>query len=400
MARPYQKKPMKTKTLPILLLIALGLSACSGLAPAPTPIPTLVLGSGADSPAPASPSTGAVVASGFVVPAEEAALAFGMAGRISVVHAAVGQAVKAGDVLLELENTALEIEVAQAERTLTELTSPAALAAAELTLANAQKALEDAQNKVDALQYRRASETRLDNLQAEIDLANRALSLAQDAYKRVASLPDGDTRKATALYNMTQAQMRVNALNAEYNWLTGTPTETDAAITRANFETIQAAFREAGWHLSALKGESLPPEASGPQLAALESARNALALARERLNASRLLAPIDGEIVKIELIAGEYAQPGMPVVFISNVLELQVQTSDLSERDVAKVRVGQPVSVFVKALGETVSGEVVRISPVASALGGDVVYQTTIRLDKPYPEALRAGMSVDVRFGE
>ena len=145
---------------------------------------------------------------------------------------------------------------------------------------------------------------------------------------------------------------------------------------------------------------SLPPEASGAQLAALEAAQNALALAQERLTASRLLAPIDGEIVSIELNTGEYAQPGLAVVFISNVSELQVETSDLSEKDVVKVAAGQPVSVRVDALGETISGEVINISPVASTLGGDVVYKTTIRLEKPYPEGLRAGMSVDVQFGE
>jgi multidrug resistance efflux pump len=152
--------------------------------------------------------------------------------------------------------------------------------------------------------------------------------------------------------------------------------------------------------LLALQGQELPSEASGAQLAAFEAAQNALALAKERLTASRLLAPIDGEIVSIELNTGEYAQPGLPVVFISNVSELQVQTSDLSERDVVKVTVGQPVNVFIKALSQSVSGEVVNISPVASTLGGDVVYKTTIRLEKPYPEGLRAGMSVDVQFGE
>jgi len=392
---------MKNKILPILLLISLGLlSACSGVGTAPTPIPTLVLDAGADSPAPDSSPLSGVVASGFVIPSEEAALAFGMAGRVSLVHAAVGDTVKAGDLLIELENSALQIEVAQAERNLKELPSPAALAAARQSQANAQKALEEARKKVDALGYARASETRIDNLQAEIDLAEQALSRAQDAYKSVSRLPDGDTRKATALYNMTQAQLRVNALIAEYNWITGTPTETDAAITRANFESAQATAREADWYLLALNGESLPPEASGPRLAALESASNALALARERLEASRLLAPIDGEIVRLELNPGEYAQPGLPALFISNVNELQVETSDLSERDVVKVAAGQPVQVFVKALGQTVSGEVMRISPVASTLGGDVVYATIIRLEKPYPDGLRAGMSVDVQFGE
>lgn len=390
---------MKTKPLLSLLLI-LGLSACSGIGSAPTPIATLVLGSAADSPGPASQAIGGVIASGFIVPAEEAALAFGMAGRLSRVHVAVGETVKAGDILLELENTALQIELAQAERTLKELTSPAALAAAELDKANVQKTLEDAAKKVTGLDYARASDTRIDNLQAEIDLAKQALARAQDAYKPVSRLPDGDTRKATALYNMTQAQLQLNTLTAEYNWITGTPSALDAAITRANFEAAQAAANEAEWYLLALRAEAVPPEATGPKLAALETAKNSLALAQERLNASRLLAPIDGEIISLELAAGEYVQPGQAVILISNVRELQVQTTDLSERDVVKVAVGQPVSVYVKALSQTLRGEVLTISPVAGTLGGDVVYQTTIRLEKPYPETVRSGMSVDVGFGK
>jgi HlyD family secretion protein len=385
----------------ILALLILTLSACSGILPTPEPIPTLVLGPAeSDSPQPAAPTTGGVTASGFVTPSEDASLAFGMAGRLSVVHAAEGQTIKAGELLAELENTTLQIEVSQAERTLREMTSPSAIAAAQLALANAQKALEDTQKKVAGLDFARASGTRIDNLQAEIDLANQALSRAQEAYKSVSRLDDGDTRKATALYNMTQAQLRVNALNAEYNYLTGSPTETDAAITRANYETARAAYQEAQWYLMALNGESLPPEASGAKLAALESARSTLALAQERLNNSRLFAPIDGEIISVERIAGEYAQPGQVILLISNVSELQVQTTDLSERDVVKVTPGQPASVFIKALGQNISAEVISISPVASTLGGDVVYKTTLRLDQPYPEGLRAGMSVDVRFGE
>jgi hypothetical protein len=60
--------------------------------------------------------------------------------------------------------------------------------------------------------------------------------------------------------------------------------------------------------------------------------------------------------------------------------------------------VGQSVQVIVKALGQNISGRVIDISPLASSLGGDVVYQTTIALDT-IPEGLRAGMSVEVQFG-
>lgn len=391
---------MKRLYFILLLIIVLGLAACSGTSSAAEPVPTLVLESGSDSTGPASPSRGGVSASGHIIPLEDANLAFGLAGRVSKVHVAVGDAVKAGDILLELENTTLQIDVAQAERNLRELTSSSAVAAAELALANADKTLEDAQDKVDGLQYRRASDTRIENLQAEIDLAEDALARAQEAYKSVARLADGDNRKSNAQYAMTNAQLRLNDLRAEYNWLTGTPTANDAAIIRANFDTAKTARQEAEWYLMALKGETLPKEATGSRLAALDSARSAVAIAQERLAASRLVSPIDGEVVSIGLGIGEYAQPGVPVILISNVQELQVETTDLSERDVVSVEIGQSVSVSVDALGQTITGQVINISPVANTLGGDVVYKTTIRLDKPYPEGLRAGMSVGVTFGE
>ena len=82
---------------------------------------------------------------------------------------------------------------------------------------------------------------------------------------------------------------------------------------------------------------------------------------------------------------------------LSDVSKLQVETTDLSERDVPNVKVGQTVTVTIKALGQNVAGKVVSISPVSTTLGGDVVHKTTIDLDTT-PDNLRAGMSVDVAF--
>ncbi len=62
-----------------------------------------------------------------------------------------------------------------------------------------------------------------------------------------------------------------------------------------------------------------------------------------------------------------------------------------------RVAVGQPVSVYVKALDERVAGRVSVIAPLADTLGGDVVYKTTIDLDS-LPPGLRPGMSVEVQF--
>ncbi len=59
--------------------------------------------------------------------------------------------------------------------------------------------------------------------------------------------------------------------------------------------------------------------------------------------------------------------------------------------------VGQAVTVNVEALGVDVPGVVQEIAPLASALGGDVVYQVTVALNER-PDGLRAGMSAEVRF--
>ena len=51
----------------------------------------------------------------------------------------------------------------------------------------------------------------------------------------------------------------------------------------------------------------------------------------------------------------------------------------------------------MEALNVDVRGQVARISPLASSLGGDVVYTVVIALDEQ-PEGLLLGMSVEVEI--
>jgi multidrug resistance efflux pump len=391
---------MKYRFFLIVLVLLLALTACgSNAANTPAALPTVALEGSGSSPA-AAPVKGGVTASGVVMPAQEAKMAFALGGIVETVDVKVGDSVQAGDLLVELDNTTLKLELAQAERALREMTSPSAVAAASQIVATARKELEDAQKKAEGLGYRRASDTVLDNTQAEIDLAKQTLARASDAYRLVQRLPDGDSKKAAALLKMTNAQLRLNSLIAKYNYLSGSPTDIDAALVQARLETAQANFQEAQWYLSALQGEQLPAEATGTRLAALQSARDTIIAIQQRIDATRLLAPIAGTVVRVGVTIGEYAVPAQALVVISDTDHLQVETTDLSERDVPKVEVGQAVTVFVDALGENITGKVTLISPVSSTLGGDVVYKTTIELDRPFPEGLRAGMTVDVTFGQ
>ncbi len=385
----------------LIVLMACILSACSAVGQPPaTALPTVILGSNDTAPtlnnstqAPSQPDSlgGGVTASGIVIPARQARLAFSLAGRIKTVSVAAGDQVKAGQVLAELDYFSVYAQAGQAARSLKELTSQASIASAERDLASAQQALKDAQNKADSMLFPRASDALIDNTQAEIDLAEQQLARASGAYKPLSRLPEGDSKKAAALIAMTNAQLNLNRLIAQYNWYTGKPSDIDAALARASLNAAKAALQEAQWYLAALKGEQIPADATGSKLAELEQAR-------ERLALTRLVSPISGTVATVNGAVGEIASPGSVFIVVSDVAQLQVETSDLSERDVPLVKVGQTVTVLIKALNESVTGRVAMISPVADTLGGDVVYKTTIDLDLPLPQGLRAGMSVDVQF--
>jgi multidrug resistance efflux pump len=390
---------MKLKHLLLIIPLWLALAACgANQGNSAQPLPTVALDNGTAQPQAAAPArNGSVAASGVVVPAQEAQLAFTQGGTVKAVNVAEGEKAQAGQLLIELDNTLLQLDLEQAKRNLKELTSPASLAAASQAVAAAQIALEDAQDKADSLTFPRASDTLIEKTQGEIDLAKQALSRASDAYRQVARKADGDPQKSAALVAMTTAQLNLNNLIAKLNWYSGRPTSTDAALIQANLDTAKATLQEAQWYLSALKGEQLPEEASGIQLAMLQQARDAVTSAQKRLDNTRLLAPISGTAISVAVVVGEYAAPAVPVILLSDVDNLHVETTDLSERDVPKVAVGQVVNVFVEALNANISGHVKSISALSSTLGGDVVYKTTIDLDE-IPAGLRAGMSVEVQF--
>lgn len=116
---------------------------------------------------------------------------------------------------------------------------------------------------------------------------------------------------------------------------------------------------------------------------------------------SNLTAPFAGVIVSVDISPAETVTPGQVVILLADLSRYQIETTDLSERDVTKVRDGQSVSIFIEALNEEFSGKVTDIDRIGSTLGGDVVFTVTIDFDKQ-PQSLLWGMSadVDIEVGE
>lgn len=142
---------------------------------------------------------------------------------------------------------------------------------------------------------------------------------------------------------------------------------------------------------------SLPREVYLKALAQADQAKAVWDSAAATLAQSTLLAPFDGTIVDIQIIPGETVQSGQTVMTLVDLKHLQIETTDLSERDITRVKIGQPVDVYIEALDVTVQGEVIRISPKSETVGGDVVFPVTIELNEQ-PAGLLWGMTAEVQI--
>ena len=98
------------------------------------------------------------------------------------------------------------------------------------------------------------------------------------------------------------------------------------------------------------------------------------------------------------MIPGEFVPSDQAVVTLATLDDMQIETIDLSERDIANVKIGTPVNILVEALNDNFTGKVINISPIADTVGGDVVFKVTITFDKQ-PEHLLWGMTAEVTIG-
>ncbi len=140
-----------------------------------------------------------------------------------------------------------------------------------------------------------------------------------------------------------------------------------------------------------------PPERRQLAQAVLVVAQKEYETAQANLTQAALTAPFDGTVIAINVQQGEFIQPGQAVITLADLNTLQIETTDLSERDIPKVKLGQSALVFVEALDAEFNGTVTSISPIADIVGGDVVYKVIVTLDEQ-PAGLLWGMNAEVEI--
>jgi RND family efflux transporter MFP subunit len=133
--------------------------------------------------------------------------------------------------------------------------------------------------------------------------------------------------------------------------------------------------------------------------ARVQQAQATLDLVQINLTEGTLAAPFDGVVASLNVIPGEFVSSDQAAVTLATLNTFQIETTDLSERDITNAKIDSPANISIEALNETFKGKVISISPKAETVGGDVVFKVTIAFAEQ-PENLLWGMTAEVTIGE
>lgn len=224
----------------------------------------------------------------------------------------------------------------------------------------------------------------------------------------------GDTVSASAIVvPLSEARLSFSSVGrvTSVNVQVGDKVEEGQVLVELDTSILEAKVKEAEANLAfaetdlkylirviGCRGEGCVPSYKHIEAAENEVAR-AQALvdsAKATLNAqSHLTAPFAGTVVAVDISPAETVVPGEVVIVLGDLSRFRIETTDLSERDINKVKIGQNVNVFVDALDKEFAGKVVEVALTSTTLGGDVVYKVTIDFNRQ-PQGLLWGMSADV----
>jgi HlyD family secretion protein len=335
--------------------------------------------------------------SGSLAPDDEVALAFSSGGEVTEVSVAVGDAVRAGDVLARLDDADARQAVADAELQVAQAEINLALTRAEVELGLAQANLDAARASYeDAVALANRTGDQLTSSRVDLQQAQNALADAQADYDQAWD-PARDWElnvkwkkdELEAERDATQdalegAQYDLKVAQAAYNLEV-------AGISQAD---VQSAWAQVLSSRVALEMEPLQLE----QLElSLYQAQLTLDSARRALEDTKLVAPMGGTVTLLELTVGERASAGMTVVELNDLTTFVVEVN-LDETDVAKVGIRQEAVVTLDAFpDEELAGEVTDIAPVASIQSGVVLYPVTVQLS-PADLPARVGMTANVEI--
>jgi HlyD family secretion protein len=317
---------------------------------------------------------------GTLMAASEVNLAFKTGGVLTKLNVAVGNQVKAGDVLAQLDDSTQQVALAQAKQALLELTSPAAIATAQKTVATDEQAVYNAQAALNNLVYQNTNTAAIQNAQANLVLASDNLAHAQKVYSSVPGDPSVDAGKANAYQLLYSAQLAYGSAEANYNLTIGHANQMLVDADTAALALAKANLVQDQTLVAALTGGTLPANPTGSGYDALQQAKLNLQTAQQNEANTTLTAPISGTVMSISNAVGETVGSGT-FITIADLSKAEIQIF-MDQSDWSSIKVGYVADITFDSLpNQTFTGKVTQVSPSLLSSGGNSVVEGLVQLD-------------------
>jgi membrane fusion protein (multidrug efflux system) len=253
-----------------------------------------------------------------------------IAGAVETVAVRDNQAVKAGDLLVELDPKDLKVRVAQAKASLLQAEAQVEAAKADLERARVSRA--------------QAEGADVDSARAKADARRAALDKATADLARMRPLAERQEISAQA-WDGYKAQVEV----AEGEW-------------RAEEKKLASLREEAGVRKVSVGAQSARLASA---VAQVEQAKAALESLELQLSYTRITAVEAGVVTRKLVQPGQILQPGQALMTLIPLHQTWV-TANFKETQLARMRPGQEAEVKLDINGETVKG---RVDSIAGSTG-------------------------------
>lgn len=350
-------------------------------------------------------SSNEVIAEGKIVPNKFVNLSFNTSGLVEEVYISEGDTIEAGQLLAKLSGeeefqasmAAAQLELVNAQQEIKRLYDEAPLAAAQALqeIATAPDAVTSAERTLNNLQSGVVSETDVEIARANVAFAENELNKAREAYQPFANKPEGNLQRAALLSRLAEKEQAYNDAVRQLNALTGAPTDQKISQAEADLALARAQLSEARKRFEILKNGPDPDDLTLAE-SRLNNADSQIAAAEAALNRLQLKAPFSGTVAKNDLKVGEYVAPGVSVLMLVDFSDWFLETTDLTELNVVKIKEGSPAVITCDALPDVqFPGSVVRINSIGENRQGDITYSVLVSMED-YDERLLWNMTCSV----
>lgn len=344
-----------------------------------------------------------------------------LSGKVLEVNFQEGDTVKAGDLLVQLDDSTLKIQrtiaaasLETAKLSLQKLSSPMVIANLQQTIAKDKQAIDDAQQVLDTQKYFIYNTDAVQSAQAKLYLARAALDKAQEAYDKIKYNNNLDSNvKAQAYQNVYRYILAYDNALAAVNMWTGVPNQEQVDLKTAALALANARLAEDQAYLEALNGASISANASGAGIMNLQQTRIAAQVAQANLDMldhkiekMGITAPVDGVVMTRSVEPGNVVNPGIELLSLARINQLTI-TVYIPVDSYAKIKMGQTASVsFDSFPGQAFHAAVVNISKQPQFIprttktvsgGQSTVYAIQLELGN-LTGKIKPGMPADVTF--